>query len=218
SLNLATAVEDTTADQLRLVAQPIFGFPELGRQVREGATADLLQFDPLEQIPDPLIGVHLWCVGWQLRQQESLGGPAGQEGFDLAFPDGWASPPKSPKSCPGSGARLRRKNRTTSSAPEVWSCLCLSRRPSGVMPLLPERLITRQLHAQHRRLPDRGGGAPRPRQQIKARLIYPDEGSLFLGGLFLSAGHTSVCQAAIACSSRWVARSMGCWTRHSDRA
>ena len=79
-------------------------------------------------------------------------------------------------------------------------------------------MITGQLDLQHRRLADWGPGAHGHGQQIKARLIYPDDGPLFLGGLFLSAGHVSLCQAAMARSSRWVARSIGCCTlRRTDR-
>jgi hypothetical protein len=63
-------------------------------------------------------------------------------------------------------------------------------------------MITRQLHAQHRRLSDGGVRTHRHGQQIKARLIYPNNGPLFLGGLFLSAGQIALCQVAIACSSR----------------
>ena len=80
------------------------------------------------------------------------------------------------------------------------------------------QMIPRQLHAQHRRLSDGGPGAYRHGQQIKARLIYPDNGALFLDGLFLSVGHVSLCQVAMACSSRCVARSIGCCTlRRIDR-
>lgn len=74
------------------------------------------------------------------------------------------------------------------------------------------QMITGQLDPQHRRLADGGPGAHGHGQQIQARLIYPDDGALFLDGLFLSVGHPSVCQAAIACSSRCVARSMGSCT------
>jgi hypothetical protein len=76
------------------VTQPIFGFEELGRQMREIPTADILLVPRgFPQIPDPLIWVQLWRVGWQLGQQESLGGPSGQKGFDLLGPmDGGAIP------------------------------------------------------------------------------------------------------------------------------
>ena len=46
-------------------------------------------------------------------------------------------------------------------------------------------MIARQLDTQHRRLPARGPGAHRHRQQIKPGFIYPDDGGLVLFGFFL---------------------------------
>ncbi len=57
-------------------------------------------------------------------------------------------------------------------------------------------------------LPTRGIGPHSHWQQIKAGLIYKDDGSFFLFGLFLSADHRSSFQHSMASSSRWLAGSL----------
>src|ERR687891_1918962 len=56
-------------------------------------TDNILQLHPLQVVPDPLIGVQLGSIGWQLLQMDSLPSRAGQEGFDRLAPvDGAAIP------------------------------------------------------------------------------------------------------------------------------
>ena len=51
------------------------------------------------------------------------------------------------------------------------------------------------------------------RQQVKAGLVYPDAGLTLALRPLLSAGQRLWYQAAMAASSRWVARTMGfLWT------
>src|SRR3972149_5387464 len=74
------------------------------------------------------------------------------------------------------------------------------------------QVIPRQPHAQDGGLPTGRISANHGGQEIEARLVYPDDGSaFFLGPLFI-AGHRSVYHAAMAASSRWVARRIGFWT------
>src|ERR687892_748673 len=49
-------------------------------------TNDILQLYPFQVVPDPLVGVQLGGVGWQLLQMDSLAGRAGQKSFDLLAP------------------------------------------------------------------------------------------------------------------------------------
>src|SRR3972149_9353342 len=71
------------------------------------------------------------------------------------------------------------------------------------------QVILAQRRAQDRGLPLRRIGVHDERQEVEARLVYPDDGALFLLGLFLITGHRSVRQAAMAFSSRWLARRIG---------
>src|SRR5215472_3784739 len=78
----------------------------------------------------------------------------------------------------------------------------------------PDRgpMLAREQHAQHRRLPP---WRPRPHghgEQVEARLVYPDNGAPFVGRFFSKAGQRSCHQAAMAASSRCVARVTGRWT------
>src|SRR5262249_57496292 len=71
------------------------------------------------------------------------------------------------------------------------------------------QVIITEWRVQDRRLPTRRVCAHDRGQQIKTSLIYPDECASFSLGFFLIAGHFCSRQAAIACSLRWVARSIG---------
>src|SRR6266581_4173048 len=71
------------------------------------------------------------------------------------------------------------------------------------------KVITSQLDVEHRRLAHGSIGMHSHRQEVKGGLIYKDDRSFFLLGLFFSAGHRSSFQVWIAASSRWVAFSMG---------
>src|SRR5947207_15016304 len=64
-------------------------------------------------------------------------------------------------------------------------------------------------HTQERGLPARVVRADRGRQQVAAGIVDPeDQPALFLGTLF-RVGQRSAYQAAMAASSRWVARRIG---------
>ena len=106
--------------------------------MREVATADILQFDALEQVPDAFIRVQLWCIGWQVYQQESLGCPLGQEGLDLlGSMDGCAIP--NHQEFPGDLAQEQPQEPHDIFGPIGPTCTCITRRPPGVMPLMAAR-------------------------------------------------------------------------------
>jgi hypothetical protein len=70
-------------------------------------------------------------------------------------------------------------------------------------------MVVGERYAQDRRLPARRPGPHYQGQQIEAGLVYPDDGAPFGGRFFSRAGHRSCHQAAMAASSRCVARSTG---------
>lgn len=79
-------------------------------------------------------------------------------------------------------------------------------------------MVPRERHPQHRCLPARGVGAHHPGQQVKADFVYPDDGAPLARCFFLIAGQRSCFQAAMAASSRWLARMIGFWDVHPMRA
>jgi hypothetical protein len=70
-------------------------------------------------------------------------------------------------------------------------------------------MIACQRHMQGWRLPTRGVTAYHSGQQVETGFVYPDDDSSLAQALFLSVGQRSEYQAAIASSSRWVARMIG---------
>lgn len=52
-------------------------------QLIQIGTTDVAQFDPLEVIPDPLVGIEIGCIPRQLLQVQSFGGSSFEEYFDL---------------------------------------------------------------------------------------------------------------------------------------
>src|SRR5262249_50886799 len=88
----------------------------------------------------------------------------------------------------------------------------LQKQPSVERDAPDDRAMVRgERHAHDRRLPPWRPRAHGQWPQIKAGLVYPDDRLPFVGGLFLLAGQRSSWHSAMACSSRWVARSTGCW-------
>lgn len=74
---------------------------------------------------------------------------------------------------------MRRKP-TTPAASEEAGHTCKKSRPSSVMPLISDQVITGEWNPEHRRL---SAGCPRAngqRQQVKSGFIYPDDSSPFL--------------------------------------
>jgi hypothetical protein len=61
-----------------LVPQPHFGFAQLHAELRQIATADVLEFHPLKVVPDPLIRVQLRCIARQAFHMDALGSTGGQ--------------------------------------------------------------------------------------------------------------------------------------------
>jgi len=76
-----------------LVPQPLFGFAQLDAELRQIATADVLEFHPLEVVPDPLIRVQLRCIAGLAFQMDVLGSTDGQKVLDdLTAMDGRTIP------------------------------------------------------------------------------------------------------------------------------
>jgi hypothetical protein len=71
------------------------------------------------------------------------------------------------------------------------------------------QMVARERDAQDRRLAPWRVGAHRGGQQVEGRLVYPDDGSAFCDGFFLSAGRRCAAQSVMAASSRWAARVIG---------
>jgi hypothetical protein len=201
---------NASPNDVTLVAQPLGRQAQVVAKVRQVCTAEIPQLHPLQVVPDPLVRIQIRRVPGQRFQVEALGTTAGQEVFDrLAAMDRRAIPDH----------QQLAGNMAQQMAQEAHHIL------AAQGPLLDQEqelairgnttdgreVIFGQGNPQDGRLAA-GRIAPHPTgQQIEARFVYPDDGAVFGFGLFLSAGQRSVSQAAMAASSRWVARSVGCW-------
>jgi hypothetical protein len=190
------------------MSQPFFGSPHFPLDVLHVKTTNIFEFDPLEQIPDSFLRIELWCIGRQLFEMNALGSAMCQVVFNGLTAMNWGSIPDDQQLARNlAGEHLQKAN-------DIWTfvrmILRLHENPAfGGDGAHSRKVITGQLNFQDGRLAYRCIGAYRHRKQIKSRLIYKDDRSLFLLGLFFSAGHRSSFQAAIAVSSRWVAFWMG---------
>jgi hypothetical protein len=101
-------------------------------------TDDILQLHPFQVVPDPLIGVQLGGIGWQLLQMDSLPSRAGQEGFDLlAAVDGAAIPDHQPPHRDMGGQVPQEPRRIYPPEGLAWILVCSQ--PWAVMPLITDR-------------------------------------------------------------------------------
>src|SRR5919106_4585794 len=146
-------------------------------------TNDILQLYPFQVVPDPLVGVQLGGVGWQLLQMDSC--PAGLARKALTSWHRWMGP----------------AFQMTSSRTEMWVVRCLRKRaaslprkgrsrilvcsqPWAVMPLITDRWSRLSGAPEKRGLAPGGIGLYHQGQQVAAGLVYEDHGPVFVPGLF----------------------------------
>lgn len=190
------------------MSQPFFGTTHLSLNVWHVKTTNILEFDPLEQVPNPFLRIQFWRISRQLFKMNALGSTFSQKVFDrLTAMDGSAIPDHQQGPRDLTGEQLQKAN-------HIWAfvrmVLGLHEEPAFWSdPTHGRKMVSAQLDAQDGRLPLWRIGADRHRQQVKGGLIYKDDGALFALGLFFSSCQRCSFQAWMAASSRWVAFWMG---------
>lgn len=210
-LNLVTRVTNARVEDVVLVTETSNGAAELGLEFGQVTTAPVAQLDPLEGAPDTLVGGQVRGVAGQACEMEAGAATLGEKVFHCltamdrrAIPDDqelarevtqemaeeahhrWATE--------GVGADLKEE------------AALRGERPDG------REVIVGEGDGQDRGLPLGGVGADPGGQEVKARFIRPDDGSLFFSGFFSRVGHVSLSQVSTRAGSRWVAWTSGCWT------
>src|SRR3954471_6421760 len=162
----------------------------------------------LEILPDPLVRIEIGRIAGQSLQMDAMGTTCGEKVFNRL-------PTMNRGSIPHNQQLARNVSQDVLEKPHHV------RATIGVLLHLHQQLTLRgnradrrdmiiaQGSAQNRCLPTGSIRTCQCWQQVKASFVYPNEGSPFLLGFFLIAGHFSSRQAAMACSLRWVARSTG---------
>lgn len=151
----------------------------LPAQLVQVLAAAVLQFDPLQQIPDSLVGVELRRVAGQLFQVESPGRPSGEEVLHRlapvnrrAVPDDQELPAHSAQELPEKGYDRRTPHCRLLDMGEQPA-----RRGDGTD---SREVVVRQRRTQDRRLATWRVRAGREGQQIEAGLVYEEDGTVLL--------------------------------------
>ena len=208
---MVAALPNAALDDGPPVAKTSGGEPEVVPQVREIHAADVAQLDVLEVAPDALVRVQVRGVAGELLQADALGGALGQEVLDrLTAMDGGAIPEH--QEFAGDVAE-----QVLEEADDVRALVGLllhqhqqsSRRGNTAD---DRQVVAAQRQPEDGRLPARGVGPDRAREEGEARFVDPDDGSALLVAPLFRAGQRSVRQASIASSFRWLARWIGFWT------
>lgn len=188
--------------------QPFFSPQHFLSDVLHVKTTNIFEFDPFEQIPDPFLWIELRRIGRQAFQMNALRTAFRQVIFDrLAAMNGRSVPDHQELASNLAGEQLQEANDIG-----AFVRMILGLHEDAALrgnAAHDREVITGQLDPHRWRFPDRRIGAHGHRQKIQGRLIYKDDGPLFLFGLFFRAGHRSFFQAAIASSSRCAAFWMG---------
>src|ERR671918_976174 len=176
-------------------------------------TDNILQLHPFQVVPDPLIGVQLGGIGWQLLQMDPLPSWTGQEGFEhLAPVDGTAVPDDQQPHRDVGGQLLQEPRRIyTTERPVLYP---------GVQPAMGgdttdyRQMVPAEWCPEHWSLAPGGIGLDHQGQQVATRFVHEDDGPAFVPGLFWSAGQRFSFQRRMASSSRCCVRRLGFWRLH----
>jgi hypothetical protein len=201
-------VGDAAAQDEAFVPQTAHSQAQHAAQVQEMETTDILEFHVLQIVPDALGRVQLRCIAGQLLPVQARRAPLSQEGLDRPIAMDRGAIPEHQQLAGDVPQQVAQE--AYHGVPVIGLLLHLQQEPSiGREATDGGEVIPGQVHPQARRLPTRRIGAHHPRQEIETGLVYPDDGALLCCRFFLSAGQRSVRQAAMAASSRWVARTSG---------
>src|SRR5260370_2875655 len=201
-------MSETLAKDRFAMSQAFFSTPHLPLDVLHVKTTNILEFNSLEQIPDPFLRIQFGSIGRQTFEMDAFGSAFGQEIFDgLTAMDRGSVPDHQQLARDLTQEQLQE-------ADGIWALvrmvLRLHEDPSLWGNTTHGReMIPGQWDLQDGRLTHGCIGAKRHRQQVKSRLIYENDRPLFVFRLFFSSSQRCSFQPWIAASSRWVAFWMG---------
>ena len=190
------------------MSQPFLGTTQLRLDLLHLKTTNILEFDPLEQIPDAFLWIQLWSVPRQAFQMNPFGSTMRQKIFDrLASMNARSIPNHQQFTGDLARKHLQKANHIAAFVRMVLGLhqdLSFRRNSTD-----GREMVMGQFDAQDGRL---AKGSIRPYcqwQQVKCRLIYENDRTLFAPGLFFSSSHRCSFHLWMAASSRWVAFWMG---------
>lgn len=171
-----TALGDAAAEHVALVAEPLDGEAQLAAQLAQIGTAEVAEFDVLEVVPDPLVRIEVRRVAGQLLQLEPRRGALREEVLDGLGAMDRRSIPDHEQLPRNLAQQMLQKLNDLRAAQRALTAL--DEEPPVVGQTADHgEMIARAAHPQDRRLAPRRVGAHQARQQIEARLVYPDDGT-----------------------------------------
>src|ERR1041385_2891974 len=169
---------------------------------------DVSQLNMLQVVPDPFVRVQVWGIRRQLLQIEPNSSTLCQESLDCSIPMDWRSIPDHQHLALDVAQQVFQEARyiypIESPLLPCHQQLSLLSYPADYCQMIP-----RQWYMQDRCLSKRRISAHHSGQQVEASFVYPHDSLPSCSRFFLRAGQRLVYQAAIAASSRWVARRSG---------
>lgn len=201
-------MSDTLAQDRFPMPEPFFGAHQFRLKLIEIGSTKVLEFASLEQIPHSLLWIEFRSVARQSLQMDTFGAACCQKVFDdLRAMNARAIPDDQQFAWDLAQEQLQ----------ELHHIRPFERMILDVHDQTPihretthgRQMITGQRHGQHRCLSHRSVGPHGHWQQVKARLIYKDDGAFLLGGLFFISTEWWSRQTWMACALRWVARVSG---------
>ena len=204
-------MSETLLQDIPSMAETFFSSSKLIGNLGHICAADILQFAAFEQIPDPLLRIEFGRIAWEAFQMEPFGRTSREKVLDRLRPVDRCAIPDHQELA---GNLAQQEAQEAHDGLRIIGMVLRLHEESPIRgdPANRREMIPGQLHPQHGRLPTWRVGAHCHGQQVKTGLIYEDDRSFFLFGLFLSAGQRSAFQLRIASSLRWVARCTGFWT------
>ena len=171
-------------------------------------TTHVAQLHLLEIVPNALVGIELGGVARQPLQVEARRASLSEEILDRLAPVDRSAVPEDGQLAWDMAEQMAQEAHDIGTA--EGARLDLQEQPPVRRDAADDRqMIPRQGQVQDGRLATRRIGSDHTRQEIEGRLVYPDLGPPFGLGFFLIAGQRCSPQAAMAASSRWVARRIG---------
>lgn len=199
---------DTLVQDRFAMPEPFLGSDQFPLKLLEIGSTKVLQFTPLEQIPDAFLRIQLGSVGWQAFQMDTLGPASSQKILDgLRAMNARPVPDHQELAWDFAQEQLQE-------AHHIWSLervvLNVHDQTSiGGETTNRREMIASQGNRQDRRLPYRCIGPHGHGQQVKARFVYKDNRTILCFGLFFSSTEWWSRQTWIASSLRWLARVSG---------
>jgi hypothetical protein len=208
---LIAAFTSAGLDDGAFVTEAGGGESEVVSKVGERLTADIAQLDALEVVPDALIRVEVRGVSGELLQADASGAAVSQEVLDrLAAMDGGTVPDDQQLARDLAEQMLEEAHDIRARVRVILHEHEQTTRRRDAAD--DGQMVVGQGQTEDGSLPPGGVGADSAGEQVEARFVDPDDGSPLLVSPFFRAGQRSVCQASIAASFRWLARSIGFWT------